>query len=302
MMAETNAGKDSKMDDVAKNEIEGSETGETGKDTGFEDSLFGDDELGEDGPEAGGDGEGESGDESGDDDKGAGTDAEKSGTEDDSGAEGKDGDGKDAEGDGKSYDFISLGRPVSVKETDVVPLLQKGLDYDHVKGDRDRMRGVIEFYAGQSGVSADEYLNYVTANMDAIAHENAKRAVEAERPDLDEAAISEMARARTARQRDETARANAAREGQFLTFVRRFPGVKSEDIPADVIAAVRNGANLTEEYSAYRVRAAEQRIAEFEAKAKAETKNEENKSRALGNMGTAGGATEPDAFLAGFES
>ncbi|MDR1572750.1 MAG: hypothetical protein LBS24_00370 [Clostridiales Family XIII bacterium] len=301
------------MSDETQKEITGAETeSEAEGAEDFEALLFGDESDGETDGGADGDGDGKADDadgKAGDGEgspKGTGTEDGKEAAGEKAGAGDKDGGGET----GKVYEVTHLNRKLSVSEAEVVPLLQKGMDYDYVKSERDRMRGVLEFYAGQSGMSVADYMNYVSSNMGTIAHENAKQAIEAKHPDLDGTVVSEMAYAQIARRREAEAAqrnavkaaADAARNEQFLKFVRKFPDVKIEDIPADVFAAVRGGANLTEEYSAYRVREAEKKIAELNAKQKAAEKNEENKSKALGSMETAAGENERDAFLSGFNS
>ncbi|MDR1574100.1 MAG: hypothetical protein LBS24_07300 [Clostridiales Family XIII bacterium] len=303
------------MADEAQKENAGAETGSEGSD-GFEELLFGDGLDDGDGPD-GGDGASEGAGAGEGEGKGAGEGTGAEGGEEGQGEEaGEKGGEKDGEkaGDGAeggtSYDVLHQGRFVSVPESDIAPLLQKGLDFDRLKGERDRMSSVIEFYASQSGMSAADYLAYVSGNMNAIAHDNAKRAAAAERPDLDDAALSEIAHARVSRQREAAAareRAAAAarnteRNNQFLTFVRKFPDVKPESIPADVIAAVRGGANLIEEYGAHRVREAEKKLAEAEATAAAAAKNADNAARSLGSTETAGGERAPDAFLSGLDA
>jgi hypothetical protein len=273
----------------------------------FEDALFGD----ADGDTEHEDGGSEDGNAEGKPAGGAGSEETSEGTSEGKEAEGDEADaGKEGDSARKSIEVTFNGKPVTIEEEHIAPLVQKGMNYDHVKSEYDRVLDTIGFFAAQSGMSAPEYLNWLSSNRESIVRENARAAIAAENPDLDEEVISQMAYARIAgnreaeaagRARAEAAR-NAARRDRFLEFVRKFPDADPAKLPADVIEAVRNGGDIIEEYSAYRVREAERKLAEAEVKVSAKEKNADNEKKALGSMNTAGGSHDPDEFLAGFNA
>ena len=88
-------------------------------------------------------------------------------------------------------------------------------------------------------------------------------------------------------------------EAQFVAFVRRFPGIRGEDIPREVWEAVRRGETLTEAYlesETARLRA------ENEALRAIRDRRELNLSRSAGSQtGTGVGSEKRDAFEEGWD-
>ena len=179
-------------------------------------------------------------------------------------------------------------------------LAQKGRDYDHVREDRDairgehgRFKGFLQKLADKAGVSIDEQIDLTEAMwlMDEEA-EKGNSLTEAE-------ALLRVQRNRNAasEQQKEEQKPTKADE-EVARFMREYPGVKYEDIPQEVWAEANQTGELVAAYRGYELK---QLKAENE-KLKQAAKNERNAQRSTGPLKTSGNSKKLDDFDEGWNS
>ena len=200
----------------------------------------------------------------------------------------------------------------------VTELAQKGLNYDRVTEQRDRLQqenadlskfrdensGVIEMLktaAEAAGKSLPEYLTAIRINSlvsqgisqdtarERILREDAERRLHSQQK-AEEAAASGKREAEQ-RQREDIAR-----------FQKKYKDVDPKTIPEEVWNAVRDGELLTDAYGDYQRRELERQLKEAKEKLAIRTKNESNKQKSLGSLQSTKQETGKDPFLEGFLS
>lgn len=200
----------------------------------------------------------------------------------------------------------------------VTELAQKGLNYDHVMEQRDRLQqenadlvrardenasviDAIHVAAAASGKSIPEFLTAIRTNMlisqgmsaetakERILRENAEQQLHAQKKAEEAAANSK--RNTEQRQRDDIAR-----------FQQKYRDVDPKSIPQEVWDAVRSGELLTDAYGDYQRRELERQLKEANEKLAIRAKNESNKQKSLGSLQSTKQETGKDPFLEGFLS
>lgn len=179
-------------------------------------------------------------------------------------------------------------------------LAQKGRDYDHVREDRDSMRGKYGKYEGflqkladKAGVSIEEQIDLTEAMwlMDEEA-EKGNSLTEAE-------ALLRVQRNRNAASEQQKEEQKPTKADEEVTrFMREYPGVKYEDIPQEVWAEANQTGELVAAYRGYELK---QLKAENE-KLKQAAKNERNAQRSTGPLKTSGNSKKLDDFDEGWNS
>ena len=218
-----------------------------------------------------------------------------------------------AEPEEKSWKIKHMGEEKSFGVGDITPeLLQKGLDYDRVRGKYDESKPVMEMFgefAKAAGMSVADYVKYIRAEAKrakGMTEADAKREVELEDR---EAAVSAK---EAAQQKDAEAKSavNEKVRADLADFAKAFPDVydkaKSDPkvIPQSVWDEVNSGAQtLTAAYSRYAVAEAQRAVQEADRRAAASAQNVKNAGRATGSMSSAGNDMKiSDAFLEGWNS
>ena len=206
------------------------------------------------------------------------------------------------------------------KETrqQVTELAQKGLNYDHVTEQRDRLQqeiadltkfrdensailDTLRAAAEASGKSVPEYLTSIRTNLlvaqgispetarERILREDAEQRLHSQQK-AEEAAASSKRDAEQ-RQKDDIAR-----------FQKKYKDVDPKTIPQEVWEAVRGGELLTDAYGDYQRRELERQLREANEKLAIRAKNESNRQKSLGSLQSTKQETGKDPFLEGFLS
>lgn len=200
----------------------------------------------------------------------------------------------------------------------VTELAQKGLNYDHVTEQRDRLQqenadlakfrdensailDTLRAAAEASGKSVPEYLTSIRTNLlvaqgispetarERILREDAEQRLHSQQK-AEEAAASSKRDAEQ-RQKDDIAR-----------FQKKYKDVDPKSIPQEVWEAVRGGELLTDAYGDYQRRELERQLKEANEKLAIRAKNESNKQKSLGSLQSTKQETGKDPFLEGFLS
>ena len=197
-------------------------------------------------------------------------------------------------------------------------LAQKGLNYDHVTEQRDRLQqeiadltkfrdensailDTLRAAAEASGKSVPEYLTSIRTNLlvaqgispetarERILREDAEQRLHSQQK-AEEAAASSKRDAEQ-RQKDDIAR-----------FQKKYKDVDPKTIPQEVWEAVRGGELLTDAYGDYQRRELERQLREANEKLAIRAKNESNRQKSLGSLQSTKQETGKDPFLEGFLS
>ena len=200
----------------------------------------------------------------------------------------------------------------------VTELAQKGLNYDRVTEQRDRLQqenadlakfrdensailDTLRAAAEASGKSVPEYLTSIRTNLlvaqgispetarERILREDAEQRLHSQQKAEETAASSK--RNAEQRQKDDIAR-----------FQKKYKDVDPKSIPQEVWEAVRGGELLTDAYGDYQRRELERQLREANEKLAIRAKNESNKQKSLGSLQSTKQETGKDPFLEGFLS
>lgn len=178
-------------------------------------------------------------------------------------------------------------------------LAQKGRDYDHVREERDGMRGKYGKYEGflqkladKAGVSIDEQIDLTEAMwlMDEEA-EKGNSLTEAE-------ALLRVQRNRTAASEKHEEQQHSKADEEVSRFMAAYPDVRAENIPKEVWDEANQTGDLVGAYRAFEIK---QLKAENE-KLKQSAQNERNAQRSTGPLKTSGNSKKLDDFDEGWNS
>ena len=196
----------------------------------------------------------------------------------------------------------------------VTELAQKGLNYDHVTEQRDRLQqenadlakfkdeysGVfetLESMAESAGKNLPEFLTSIRMNMlvaQGVSQETARERI-----------LREDAERRLQASAAEENRKSKAEERQredIRRFQEKYKDVDPKTIPQEVWQAVGKGELLVDAYGDYQGRELERQLKEANEKLAIRAKNESNKQKSLGSLQSTKQETGKDPFLEGFLS
>ena len=196
----------------------------------------------------------------------------------------------------------------------VTELAQKGLNYDHVTEQRDRLQqenadlakfkdeysGVfetLESMAESAGKNLPEFLTSIRMNMlvaQGVSQETARERI-----------LREDAERRLQASAAEENRKSKAEERQredIRRFQEKYKDVDPKTIPQEVWRAVGKGELLVDAYGDYQRRELERQLKEANEKLAIRAKNESNKQKSLGSLQSTKQETGKDPFLEGFLS
>ena len=199
------------------------------------------------------------------------------------------------------------GRTVTREE--IVPLAQKGMDYDRIKGQLDAARNDLKDYeqvkadlsklnerlqyldelAKEQGMTTDELIE--STQVQVMHHKTGKdievcRGIVANERRARELQAQQAAVTST---RDQTAK----RDADIAEFMKAYPELASDpkNVPNEVWEAVNKGESLLNAYRAYEVKALRAELEQQKAAAAEEKRKQENKSRSTGSQKTKGTKT-----------
>ena len=196
----------------------------------------------------------------------------------------------------------------------VTELAQKGLNYDHVTEQRDRLQqenadlakfkdeysGVfetLESMAEAAGKKLPDFLTSIRMNMlvaQGVSQETARERI-----------LREDAERRLQASAAEENRKSKAEERQredIRRFQEKYKDVDPKTIPQEVWQAVGKGELLVDAYGDYQRLELERQLKEANEKLAIRAKNESNKQKSLGSLQSTKQETGKDPFLEGFLS
>lgn len=213
----------------------------------------------------------------------------------------------EAEKETDQFVLKHLGEDKTVTREEIIPLAQKGMDYDRIRQKYDELTtetaqfyertSVLDTLAKQQGFrDADELLNETRA---AVLSQNEGLGIELARTRISlenrerELSKKEAGLLRTKMGEDSRTHAEELKQTDIMRFAQKFPDVKPTEIPNQVWMAVRNGESLVSAYI-------EHENSRLKAQMLAEKKNVENRERSAGSKSGVGNGTPEDEFTRAF--
>ena len=206
---------------------------------------------------------------------------------------------------------------VEIPRAEIRDMLSKGYDYDRVREQRDaavrqmeekesqyqqrdELLQTLENVAKQAGTDVAGVVKRLRINLyRGNGSTEAEAMARVEKEDAEAKLQAMQKQANQARQAQEQRQSRAQQE--FMEFHKRFPDVKIQDIPQDVIRKSASGEMSLA--SAYQVHLYDQLKAEnqrLQQTIDARKQNEENRQKSLGSARSAGSGEKEDPFLSGF--
>lgn len=204
----------------------------------------------------------------------------------------------------KGHQLYTLKTPKGEKQCsldEVLVFANKGMDYDGIRQDRDRLRDFLKEMAAPLNLSVEELIDNTRARM---LIQQKKEAGE-ELSEMEALTIIQRNRAEKqaeAQATDEKAASEAAKAQMIRAFVNEFPDVKATDIPADVWAECNRTGNLAGAYRKYADGLKDSEIKRLKKENETLKQNQKNKDRSTGPRRSAGAATPKDPFDEAWDS
>ena len=210
------------------------------------------------------------------------------------------------EADQPTFDLKYMGEIKTVGREEVVTLAQKGLNYDRVLGERDTAKAEVtrlqeyesflQELAGPDNLSIEDLIDSTRAEVLA-KKESLDPAVALQRIklDRDKRAFEAQKSKEQADQRAKQAEEERQQE-DFKRFVQAYPGVKAQDIPAEVWEKVRGGVPLVTAYAQHENKQLREENEALKAKVETAEQNKKNKERSTGSQSSAGKSSKKDIF------
>lgn len=195
-------------------------------------------------------------------------------------------------------------RSLGVSPEEFIATVQKGMNYEHLKGDVARLReqsarerAVLSQYAALNGMQREEYIRFLEESHATVQQNRQMQALQERYPDANPQLLKELAQRQTLEQR---ARLHAQERRQaddaitpWREYFAQHPEIEDvSKLDPALIEAVRAGETPL---------AAEMRLQNEKLKDELAIlkKQQENKHKALGNLQSEAAASADD-FLAGF--
>lgn len=197
---------------------------------------------------------------------------------------------------------------------EAVAYAQKGMNYDKVVAERDRLRPgekalqVLGKFAEMNGMSVEQYTEFLEGQQKAVTVQREIESIRAKHPDVSDDLAREIAEMRAEARRKETEEREAARrrseeeanQKPWRDFVREYPEMKDiTKLPEDVIKGIQDGLTPVEAMLRHERAERDKKIEELTAKLETKDKNRKNKEKAIGSAASSAGGGEKDPFLEG---
>ena len=200
------------------------------------------------------------------------------------------------------YNLKFLGEDRKVTFDEMREYAEKGLNYDHVKEERDALRektkdidaltaasDFLKELAESGGTTVEDLMESTRARL-------LMQKAEADGEELSEEDARAQVRAKHSKQDAKQEKsAEQSKTDAVRRFIMLYPGVKSEDIPQSVWDEAERIGDLIGPYQKYESQKLRDELAQLK-------QNKKNRERSTGSRRTAGATTPTDAFDEGWDS
>jgi hypothetical protein len=199
-----------------------------------------------------------------------------------------------------------LGEEKSFTREEVVPLAQKGMDYDRVKGQLEEARNSLKEYeqikgdlskrneqlywleelAKEQNQTLDELIEVTQAQ---VMSRKTGQNIEVCRGIVKNQRLERELKAQQAKM-NETVDQNAKRDADIDAFMKAYPNLAADPkaLPQEVWDAVKGGESLLNAYRAYEIKELRAQLEKQKAEAEKKLQKEINKSRSTGSQSSKG--------------
>lgn len=191
------------------------------------------------------------------------------------------------------YTLRFLGEDKEVSLDEMRELAEKGMNYDHVKEDRDKLRnyeGFLKELADSGEITVEELIDSTRARL-LVQKAEAKGETLSQEEALEQVRSQNKKESKPAPEKTEEEK----RQDAIHRFIALYPGVKSEDIPQSVWDEAERMGDLIGPYQKYESQKLRDEIAQLK-------QNTKNRERSTGSRRTVGATTPRDAFDEGWDS
>ena len=255
--------------------------------------------------------------------EGTEADADQQEADGDEGGE-ADGDSTEAEAEGETesepdraeaFTLKHLGEERSVGRDEVVVLAQKGMDYDRIRGQRDKYQAAWDFLGelAEARGGDGELEDRIYSLMDETRARTMMARAEAKGEEL--APAEAATRAINQRLKYKPADAEEAKyavteeqraekgQQEITRFLKEYPDVKAEEIPKEVWDDVnRNDGDLLGAYQRYENRLLKDELKKLKEDYAAAQQQKKNKERSTGSTKSVGSSKAKDPFEEGWDA
>lgn len=203
--------------------------------------------------------------------------------------------------EGEDQPFMELkrfGEITKVNREEATVLAQKGLDYDHVRGERDtakervaELEGFLTELAAPSNMSIEDLMDATRAELLA-GREGIDKSVALQRVKLDRERQAFDAQRQNAQREQQAQQEERQRiDADNAAFQRAFPDVKMSDVPKEVWETMlREGESLVSSYARFTAKNLAAENEQLKSELETAKKNLDNKQRSTGSQKSAGNA------------
>lgn len=211
-----------------------------------------------------------------------------------------------AETKAEGFTLKHLGESREVSREEAVTLAQKGLDYDRIREDRDKLRGelpklkdiegFISELAEDAGMTPEKFMENIRTQRLVEREGKAGRAISdtAAREQIQKETAARLQGGKPEEQADGS---EDRRQNDFREFVAAYPDLDVKTIPESVWRDYNQGkGSLTAIYAQHKNTDLEGQIKALTEKISALEQNEKNRQRSTGSMQTAGEKKQKSLF------
>lgn len=208
------------------------------------------------------------------------------------------------------YTVKYKGKEQTVTRTDaqLIADIQKAMDYDAVKTERDNLRNasarledmkaVLAHHAKENDMEFDDYLDFLKGE---IGGADEIEGIRNEFGDIPEAAAKELLAARKeAAQRRAEAESDAKIQAELDALKAEYPDADINALPDDVVAAIEEGMTPLEAMRLHELRELRSNMAARDAEIAALKKEKDNHFRSTGRAESKNPDAAASPFLKGF--
>lgn len=193
------------------------------------------------------------------------------------------------------FDLKHQGQSYQVNREQVVTLAQKGMDYDHVRTERDiarskyaELEGFLQELAAPNGMTIEDLMDNTRASVLA-EREGIDQSVALQRVKLDRDRRAFEAQQQQQQQEQQARQQEDQRVQQsFLRFAQAYADIDPKTIPKEVWDAFGQGTDLADAYAHWENKQLRQQLQEARSKLETAEQNEKNKERSTGSQQSAG--------------
>ena len=213
--------------------------------------------------------------------------------------------GTEAKEGNQLFEINYLGNKEQLTLEQMTELAQKGRDYDHVRQERDKLKGesgrqldFLKKLADKAGVSVEEQMD-LTEAMWLVDEEAAKGNTISEAEALLRIQHGREKAPETVEKAGGQSEVPNGFNEQIDRFLKVYPDVTGDQIPQEVWDETkRNGGDLLVAYQGYMIKT----LKAENAKVKQTEQNNKNSKRSTGSLNSAGANRKKDAFDEGWDS